>query len=74
MSLKKTVENLAKEILHIKAENFRIVFKSKSLRKSWRKIQIMSVIMKVLNWMDYNPALQFGIKKVCQRSSLVFQH
>ena len=56
MSLKKHGKS-CKEIFNIKAENIRMAFKSKSLKKSLRKIQIKTVIMKVLSWIDYNPAL-----------------
>lgn len=50
------MKNLKKKNLIIKAENSRIVLKSKLLRKIWRKIQIMTFIMKVLSWKDYIPA------------------
>lgn len=47
------MKNLKKKNLIIKAENSRIVLKSKLLRKIWRKIQIMTFIMKVLGWKVY---------------------
>ena len=57
MSLKKPCRIWKKKKINIKAENIMIALKSKSLRKSWKKKQTMTVIMKVLGWIEYIPAL-----------------